>query len=622
MKKKITIVNFYSILAVIATLLLGGCTKRDISTLQQPEFPKLGDVFIDDFTGDLAYAAFGGSDVRAFQVDTKETYNNTRQSMRFDVPDANSANGSYAGGVFYSRTGRNLSDFNALTFYIKANQATNIGEIGFGNDLGANQFLVSISNLPVTSAWKKVIIPIPDAAKLTAEKGLLYLASGPINNRGYTFWIDEVKFEKLGTILPGDAAIMNGNNVSVTTFIGVNSAVTGIVSSFNLPNGVNQIVNVSKAYFVFRSSNPAVATVNADAVATSLAAGNAVITATIGGKQARGSLIINCAGTYVNAPTPTRSASNVISIFSDAYTNVPVNYYNGYWAPFQTTVSNDFRVQNDNVLNYGNFNFVGVEFSAPPVNAQTMTHFHVDAFFPGTIAPGRQLRIVLVDFGADRAFGGGDDTRHTTTFTAPTLVSQRWVSIDIPFSQMTGLGSRSNIAQIIFEGGDGSVMYVDNIYFYRIETSPTTAAPVPTRPAANVLSLFSDSYTNIAGTNFNPNWGQTTVVTQTPIAGNNTLRYANFNYQGIELAVNQNVSTFTNFHIDYFSANAGTLRIFLISPGPVERSFSLTVPTSGWNSVDIPLSAFSGVNLNSVFQLKFDGGTGSDVFIDNMYFWR
>ncbi|MCU0375251.1 MAG: hypothetical protein MUF24_08090, partial [Chitinophagaceae bacterium] len=205
----------------------------------------------------------------------------------------------------------------------------------------------------------------------------------------------------------------------------------------------------------------------------------------------------------------------------------------------------------------------------------------------------------------------------------PTLVSRNWITIEIPFSAMPNLSSRSNLGQIIFEGGDGGVMYVDNIYFYRNETAPSVAAPVPNRPSANVLSIFSDTYTNVAGTNFNPNWGQTTAVSQVAIAGNNTLRYTNFNYQGVELGSSQNVSSFTHFHIDYFSTNANTLRFFLISPGPVERAFSLTVPTTnGWNSVDIPLSSFIGVNFNNLIQFKFDGGTGSDVFIDNMYFYR
>lgn len=91
----------------------------------------------------MAYAAFGGSDVKAFKVDNQVSYGGTKQSMRFDVPDANSPQGSYAGGVFFSKTGRNLSGYNALTFYIKASQAATIGILGFGNDLGENKYQVS-----------------------------------------------------------------------------------------------------------------------------------------------------------------------------------------------------------------------------------------------------------------------------------------------------------------------------------------------------------------------------------------------------------------------------------------------------------------------------------------------
>jgi hypothetical protein len=259
---------------------------------------------------------------------------------------------------------------------------------------------------------------------------------------------------------------MNGANVSQTTFVGVNSKIDGVVATFNLPTGVNQTVSLSSSYLEFTSSNPSVASVDSNGLITSLSPGTAVITANFGDTVATGSLTINCVGTFVHAPTPTKNAANVISIFSDTYTNVPVNYYNGYWQPWQTTVSNDFSVQGDNILNYNIFNFVGIEFSSPTINANAMTHVHLDVFIPGPIAPGRQLRVLVVDFGADGVYSGGDDTRHSTTFTAPTLVSQQWISIDIAFASMTTLASRSHLAQLILEGGDGSVLYVDNIYFY------------------------------------------------------------------------------------------------------------------------------------------------------------
>ncbi|OYU83525.1 MAG: glycosyl hydrolase family 16 [Flavobacterium sp. BFFFF2] len=456
------------------------CERNLSDEAKNATFPKTAYVFNDApvAMGTNFYFPYGGSKATAWSIDSQVSYKGTA-SMRFDVPNENDTEGNYAGAIFrVDGTARDLTGFDALTFYAKASQgvipnAAGEGgcEFGFGEDFFPNKYITSITKVSVGTAWTKYIIPIPDASKLIQEKGMFRIAAGTQNTggAGYSLWIDELKFEKLGTILPLNASIMNGANVTRTTFVGVTSVVNGVVANFNMPNGINQSVTIAPAYLNFASSNPSVATVNDAGVVTPISAGTATITATFNGQPTTGSLIINCTGSYVKAPTPTLNASNVISIFSDAYTNVPVAYYNGYWQPWQTTVSNDFSVNGDNVLNYTNFNFVGIEFSNPTVNATSMTHIHLDAFIPGPIASGRQLRVIVVDFGADGVYNGGDDTRHSTTFTATTstpVVSQNWISIEIPFSAMPNLASRSHLAQIILEGGDNSILYVDNIYFH------------------------------------------------------------------------------------------------------------------------------------------------------------
>ncbi len=469
-----------SFLLLVIVLVNLNC-ERDLSDeATDATFPKTAEVFTDAPVGmgTNFYFPYGpdannpvGSKFTAWSVDSNVSYKGNA-SMRFDVPNATDPQGNYAGGILrVDGAGRNLTDFDALTFWAKASQGVTIGEIGFGEDFYPNKYITTMTNISLGTAWTKYIIPIPNASKLLQEKGMFRYAAGTqgTNGAGYTFWIDELKFEKLGTILPLQASIMNGNNITRSTFVGVTSSITGSLATFNMPNGINQSVAISPAFLNFSSSNPSVATVNDAGVVTPIAAGTATITAKFNGQPATGSLIINCSGAYVNAPTPTLSPNNVISIFSDTYTNVPVNYYNGYWQPWQTTESNNFSVLGDNVLNYTNFNFVGIEFSSPTVNATSMTHIHLDAFIPGPIAPGRQLRVIVVDFGANGVFGGGDDTRHSTTFSAATstpVVSQNWISIEIPFSAMPGLLSKSNLAQIILEGGDNSIIYVDNIYFH------------------------------------------------------------------------------------------------------------------------------------------------------------
>jgi hypothetical protein len=105
-------------------------------------------------------------------------------------------------------------------------------------------------------------------------------------------------------------------------------------------------------------------------------------TARMGDVPANGSLTIQSVGAFQHAPTPMHPADKVISIFSDAYTNVAVDYYNGYWAPYQTTLSADFEVNGDHILHYTDFNFVGIEFSSPTVNASEMTHLHCRHLHP------------------------------------------------------------------------------------------------------------------------------------------------------------------------------------------------------------------------------------------------
>jgi len=151
-------IRFTQLLAAgIFFVLFLGC-ERDIADLEEVSFPTNPEVFTDGFSPGLNYAAFGGSVPTAFDVDNQVTYNNTAASMRFEVPDAGDPRGSFAGGVFYTEGARDLSGYNALSFWAKASESATIGEVGFGNDLAQNKYVVSIQGLTVSTGWKKFII--------------------------------------------------------------------------------------------------------------------------------------------------------------------------------------------------------------------------------------------------------------------------------------------------------------------------------------------------------------------------------------------------------------------------------------------------------------------------------
>ncbi|MDZ7647333.1 MAG: hypothetical protein U5K54_09210 [Cytophagales bacterium] len=145
--------------------------------------------------------------------------------------------------------------------------------------------------------------------------------------------------------------------------------------------------------------------------------GTTTITALLAGVAAKGSLTIESLGNFVAAPTPTRDPANVISVFSDSYTNIPVDFYNGFFAPFQTTLGGaDLNVNGDDIIQYTNLNFVATEFKNPTQNVSQMTHFHVDIQIQEAIVATDFISIQLGDFGADGAFGGGDDSNGTVKF--------------------------------------------------------------------------------------------------------------------------------------------------------------------------------------------------------------
>ena len=447
-----------------------GCEREVSEDVEFATLPKTGEVFTDSpiGLGSDFYFPFSGSKATAWTVDENDGYK-SNASMRFDVPNADDPEGNYAGAIFrVEGAGRNLTDFDALTFWAKASQGVSIGGMGFGIDFVEDKYQASVLNMSLSTNWVKYVIPIPDPSKLIEERGMFWYSAGTQNTGGfgYTFWIDDLKFEKLGNIAQPRPMLFNGNDVTLGTFIGVTAPITDLGQTFNLGSGLNQIVRPAPGYFEFTSSDPRVATVNEQGIITVNSDGTAVITGILAGVEAAGSLKVNSIGDFELAPIPTRDPSDVISIFSDTYNNVPVDFFNGYWEPYQTTQSADFIIDGNNILNYTNFNFVGNQFANPTVNVTEKPNLHLNMYIPGDIPPNLDFLITLRDFGADRADGGGDDTFQQVFFNSSDFVANSWSTLEIPIT----LANKNNMGLIIYENINGSPLtnfYLDNIYFFR-----------------------------------------------------------------------------------------------------------------------------------------------------------
>lgn len=156
--------------------------------------------------------------------------------------------------------------------------------------------------------------------------------------------------------------------------------------------------------------------------------------------------------------------------------------------------------------------------------------------------------------------------------------------------------------------------------------NPLVSAPdQPARQESDYISIFSDAYTDIADTDFNPNWGQSTVYTEYDLDGDAMLQYSNLNYQGIDIGSALNASSMEMLHVDIWTTDATSIDIYPLPDGVApddERFVTKTLVLNEWNSFDIPLTDFSdqGLPLDNLKQFKFVG-SGS-VFIDNLYFFK
>ncbi|MFT4575112.1 MAG: hypothetical protein ACI9SI_000010 [Polaribacter sp.] len=227
-----------------------------------------------------------------------------------------------------------------------------------------------------------------------------------------------------------------------------------------------------------------------------------------------------------------------------------------------------------------------------------------------------------------------------------------WENLTYDISSFIASGENHNIDQLVvfpdWPAGDrtsDNIVYFDNITWDAKRTAdadggggsgspaPTTAPPTPTTSAVNVISLFSDAYTDVAAT-WNPSWGQPTVVVDETIANNPLKKYSSFTFSGIEPTGGTiDVSTMTHVNIDYWTSDATELKIKLVDylgdgawgNDNIEVEITKSVTKDSWGTVSIALSEFTDVNssmiLSDIGQLVLSAtGATNPVYLDNFYF--
>jgi hypothetical protein len=522
---------------------------------------------------------------------------------------------------------------------------------------------ISIENNPATGVWLSYNIdlsnyPVPNLSNLRWIVPVTTAANT-------TMYIDNIYFYR-APVDPATDATLSDLQVDGATINGFSPGTTSY--TYEVSSGAPVVPQITSA-----TTTQTGASVTTITQASSIP-GDATVLVTAQDNSTTKTYTVSfvAVGPAVAAPTPpARDPSNVLSIYSDAYTNIDIDDFDfGLCTNIPAVEEN--TIAGNLTQRYLGPGCQGIDFQNSRIDASTFTNLHFD-FYTDDAIVGAVFNLKLVDWagnptevgstGLEVIFNGG---------TSPALVANEWVSVDVDITSLGGmvLGNltRSDVAQIHITSNLPRAWY-DNLYLYKDpgtcsdgiqnqgETGidcggpncapctgpPTIAAPTPpARPAADVISLFSDAYADITVDDFDfglcPN---IPAVTEVLIAGNATQQYLGSGCQGIDFQNNrQDASEFTHLHIDFYTDEADLIgKVFNLklvdwAGNPTEAgSTGLEVIFNGgtspalvaneWVSIDVDITSLGGMVLGNltrsdVAQIHITSNL-SNAWYDNLY---
>lgn len=459
------------------------------------------------------------------------------------------------------------------------------------------------------SGWTSIDIPLSSYTRPISTIGQFKFVSTPFG--GPTVYLDNVYF-------------WTAASLPTITGFSVPAKVVG-----DAPFLITDPTSNSTGAFTYASSNPDVATISGKTI-TITGTGTSTITATqaaagsYGSGSATSSLVVTYNPPTVAAPTPSTAPGNVISLFSNTYSNRTIDTWSTVWD--NATVADVVIAGNDTKL-YTNLVFSGTEFvGSNVIDATSMLHFHVDVWTPNSTP----IKVKLVDFGADGIFSnGGDDASSIEYLLSPAPTPGVWTSYNIPLADLTGLTTKAHLAQLLFVGSN-TTLYLDNIY---LSSVPTTFFPLPVtladfkaakRGTTTVLNWKTLSETNNKGFSLERsgngiNWAPlqfinpaagTTATKQYAAVDNNPLGGVNY-YRLNQVDIDGKQSYSGIVSVNFSAAGA---KGFSFYPNPAKNKLVVSLETIAGNTASLQLLNAEGKVVKTVALNKQQ--SNSNVILD------
>lgn len=329
------------------------------------------------------------------------------------------------------------------------------------------------------------------------------------------------------------------------------------------------------------------------------------------------------------APTPpARVDGDVVSVFSDAYSNVTLDELPTTWSSsgFEAT-----SVGSDNIWKLTTLDFIGMVTNyTNGIDVSAMETLHIDYWVPSGTTNEFLVKIV-------NTVDGGEDSESLGT-----TVGGSWQSIDLDMTGFDGgnLANKEKITQLIIDSdGVAGVVYIDNFYFYRAATVQTQ----PIIPEGFESPTLDYGIFSFGGANYEPIPAS---VTSNPVpSGINTTENV-FELvkpsgaqvwagAGINLAGGTDFSEGTTILVDVYSPTAGTSILYKMedSSSPPDGNGNPTVfvevqatttVANQWETLAFDLTTFAGFSTTNAYDRAIvfanfgNSGTGATYYFDNI----
>ncbi|MFT6747398.1 MAG: hypothetical protein ACJAZ2_001750 [Glaciecola sp.] len=193
-----------------------------------------------------------------------------------------------------------------------------------------------------------------------------------------------------------------------------------------------------------------------------------------------------------------------------------------------------------------------------------------------------------------------------------------------------------NISTGEFKAVAVTTTYVDNITglagaAIAAAPGPPSAGPAnpPARSTSDYISFYNGivspvapQYTNVAGVIFDK-FGTQTTIEDLALADNIVKKYTNHNYSGIG-GGDVDVSAMTKLHLDVYSPNFTSFKIKFEAVNGTNKEIEVpfTKTKGAWNSYDVDLSTYAGVDLAHLKWIVPVTNAGTTMYVDNVYFYK